>query len=354
MPSQKIYCEVEFLKRFIESFPNQISLNEEFINKQKMWIQFFEFLVQSEIYLDSIERFRVCVHENDIYLKLWKRSIEHPDRLEFLNDNFPDTTDEDCYLEENHKLMTSVFFSISNQELCDKMSAEYGILMLNNDSILNSERYFDVVSETIEAGNKSLNNWKFLEKFQHSHNSLCIVDNYLLKDEDTIDLNLIPILNYLLPFTLKVPFHISIFTQKNRPLEQPLDFNKLKLVLNEKIKRLRPDNFQFTLGIFNSNSRDFHDRYIITNNLIIESGSGFDLIRKNKDTGIEESIHRTKVTCVYKNFNKNLKYFNNDKMIDIGKFTLKSLADKYFDRKLSYLLNDKYKSFENRLLEANL
>ena len=85
-----------------------------------------------------------------------------------LMDLFPDITDEDCYLEENHKLMTSVFFSISNQELCDKMSAEYGILMLNNDSILNSERYFDVVSETIEAGNKSLNNWKFLEKFQHS------------------------------------------------------------------------------------------------------------------------------------------------------------------------------------------
>ena len=111
-------------------------------------------------------------------------------------------------------------------------------------------------------------------------NSLIITDRYLLYDrnESAIETNLKPIFEAFLPQTIdkEIFCTICIFAEYNTENCCPID-DKLKK-LESLIKTLRP-NLNFKLNVFHS---WLHDRSILTNNVILTSGAGFDVIGPNE------------------------------------------------------------------------
>lgn len=108
-------------------------------------------------------------------------------------------------------------------------------------------------------------------------NSLIIIDNYILSKTDLINENLTDILDTLIPSHLssKIDFHITFFTSS---LNNAKD--KLQSV-TDMLKALRPE-INFSLSIIKSSSDNFHDRNIISNNILISCGGGFDLFKLGK------------------------------------------------------------------------
>ena len=74
-------------------------------------------------------------------------------------------------------------------------------------------------------------------------------------------------------------------------------------LIKKSLKNLRPKmNFKLTIHQLRS---EFHDRTIITNYLLLDSGSGFDLFSKSK------AIHQTSITGYYPFLTSNIN-------IDVG------------------------------------
>ena len=114
---------------------------------------------------------------------------------------------------------------------------------------------------------------------------MAIVDNYVLKSESIIKENLLPIFDKLLPHNLKIPFHISVFAENEFHNKEYYE------LIKKLIEKIRPDlTFNLTLHQLHN---EFHDRSIITNYLLLDSGSGFDLFIKNK------ASHQTSITGYY-------------------------------------------------------
>jgi hypothetical protein len=109
-------------------------------------------------------------------------------------------------------------------------------------------------------------------------NALLIVDNYIFKGDEKS--NLYKILDIILPKSLKVDFHLTVFYIESRPGSEDN--------LKNAIKRIRPNLnvvFEFiktTKDVNNGFKTDFHDRAILTNNLWIDSGAGFNLLRRDR------------------------------------------------------------------------
>ena len=134
-----------------------------------------------------------------------------------------------------------------------------------------------------------------LSKTNHKCNALAIIDRYLLKSNNSIKYNLIPILDIYLPEQISVTFNISIFTDCLLGDAKTLYDN-----VHREISKLRP-NLKFTFGLFNMNSK-LHDREIITNYMHITSGSGFDLIDLDKTGEYLRFIHQTSITACRRRF----------------------------------------------------
>ena len=127
-------------------------------------------------------------------------------------------------------------------------------------------------------------------------NSMLIIDNYLLCDDadvdyqKKIDYNLKPIFQNLLPSRLADGeiYDISIFVGARSETKNLYDaqYN----YLHATIQRLRKD-LNFSLNIFIGKQDKFHDRSIVTNNVLINSGHGFGILRKNGETNTPTSVN---------------------------------------------------------------
>jgi len=287
MERQKVYCEIDFYKRFVGSFPQEVIPSEEGIKKHKIWIDFYSYLYKSDISFDiDVQQYKSFA-ENDEYFKLlWKKSANGECSLEFLDSSFPKLNEMDKNINsEGSNYLKSVFLSCEPKEICESIENDYGLKVINIDNIFNEGEMFNVHIVTIERGNKTHTDWSFIERFKYHCNSIAIVDNYLLKEEKTIKENLFVILDKLLPDSIKIPFHISIFAKND------INNSERHILINNWIKAHKPNlNFKLTLHQLRN---EFHDRSVVTNYFIIDSESGFDLFKDKK------AIHQTKVIGYY-------------------------------------------------------
>lgn len=110
-------------------------------------------------------------------------------------------------------------------------------------------------------------------------NSIVIVDRYILKDENTIKRNLIPVLKKM---KSNVPaIHLSILSQFT------YNDDRRHLTINEALDKIKNDlagSGNWKIEILNT-EQELHDRVIITNHSYITIGGGFDC-RILKDTQI--------------------------------------------------------------------
>lgn len=286
MERQNVYCEIEFYKLFIDAYPKEVIPTEEGIKKSKRWINIHSYLFKSDLILNtnSIE-FKALTESNEYFWTLWKRSTSGECGLEFDDKGFPFFEKFDEFISIDNLHFSSVYLTCNSSECCQTIKSFYGVKVIPFENVFKSDKFFDIQIESIEKGDKSHKNWDFLEIYSHPCNALAIVDNYILKSEMIITENLLPILDRLLPKKLEIPFHISIFAKN--------DFNNKKYheEISNLITRIKPElSFKLTI---HKMQNEFHDRSIITNYLLIDSGSGFDLFSKNR------AIHQTRITGYY-------------------------------------------------------
>lgn len=358
MERQTVYCEIEFYKRFLDSFPKQVLPSEDSLNRAKQWIDFSAFLFKSAIYIDiNAEEFRKLSEQNEYYTFLWKKSVNGECFLEFQDSGFPYVRGIQTTGTKNNEILNAVFLTTESVEECQKLEKKFGIRVISDKNLFQNENLFITHIETINSGNNSHTNWDFLEVFSHPCNSIAIVDNYLLRNEAVIKENLIPILQKLIPPDLSIPFNLSIFTLKRfREGDKDvfIDFGQISKFILEELRKTRSEQFKINIGIFNSNSRDYHDRVIITNYMIIDSGSGFDLFKKYEmvdGSEKEVAIHQTKIIGYYPHFASNLDIKSKDQFVNIYSFHFNNMKSDYFKTKEWFANSQKPFHMVNRLFE---
>ena len=329
---QKIYCEIEFYKQFVNSFPKSVYPNDQSITKTKCWIELYSYFSKNKMFFDISEKELIELSEQNEYFKfLIKQWGEN--KIETYKLNFPDLEKfEDC-ISINQDSLESVYLSCKSDELCKKVEDSFGIKVISIDKIFDESNFFNVHIETVEKGDKSHTNWDFLHIFSHPCNSLAIVDNYILKDTNVIDENLIPVLDKVLPSNLKIPFHLSVFAKNDFHNKERYE------LIKETLDKLRP-NLSFRISVFQLRS-EFHDRTLITNYLILDSGSGFDLFSNKK------AKHQTKITGYYPFSASNIN-FNARFSYQVLRKSMKEVYDKGVSNEK---FQDVWGEKENRLFE---
>jgi len=195
-----IYCEYLFIK----SLP------------QDQLDDFYRFCNESVIVFDmTLEQFFQECNANTIFKYIMKRQQAGGCNLKF--DYHAETFDNDCKNANVNSFNPVVLIYQSNKQRkmenrCRQITRQYGILAADQNDFARKCDLGGDYGFAIKIYTK--NSWKrLLENVVFYGNSLIIVDNYLLKDSDTFDLNLISILKLILPETLETTFYISFFTQ---------------------------------------------------------------------------------------------------------------------------------------------
>ena len=138
--------------------------------------------------------------------------------------------------------------------------------------------------------------WEVLKNFKSIRfNSISISDNYILSDktQQKMDENVFPLLKNVF-FDKENKIKISFFTKELNPISK--NDKHIKEKAKKRYNKLNSAfaNFDTTFSIILtdlSSGFDFHDRIIMTNFSILESGKGFNLIPFKKSNS--QIISRT-------------------------------------------------------------
>jgi hypothetical protein len=236
--------------------------NDDISDERKQWEQLDCMFLNSELYLDiSKEEYYEKKKTSDSLKRIIKM---YPKGTSVKLGAFPDTFDDHFF----QKINPHSIFLLSDEKECKKYKNKYGMFFISTTEIFQSRitKSKDVqISKTKQQHQK----WgEILHDFKHPCNSMIIADNYILKgNNNKIEENLLPILRALLPDMLtKKIFHLTIITEIDSGIKEKYDS------LNAKLKKLR--EYKVSLKII-GNSKDIHDRDVITNDLRINSGAGF-------------------------------------------------------------------------------
>lgn len=173
-----------------------------------------------------------------------------------------------------------------SEEEATKLTKDYGVMVLSNKSI--NDDIFQLDFKRIfqkQSSSNTDNNSGWTDIFDNVKlpplNSLVITDNFLLKKDSQIYLfNLKQLLNCILPQSLSIPFHISIFSRMGENIKDAeLFVGKLKSYLNT----IRKYDFQVEI-VYNET---IHPRRIISNYFQIESDIGFNIFKSKEYKNIE-------------------------------------------------------------------
>jgi hypothetical protein len=283
---KQVYCEFEFLKKYRDSSSAFNILTDE--NAVQMWLNVGKFIRKSQIMIDiKDEQFAQQLQTLPEKLNIAKKYVQ--------GECVCSDTHGFEYVENVNKSTnrTRITYLIDKSAgICRNYALKFGIVTLS-PSYWSSEKEAEANSYLFRDCGRAVEEGKYLKwadilRNQHNLsncNSMVIIDNYILKSLN----NLEEILNALLPrqipgVTREDKFYLTIITAKDK--SNTRNDENIYSQLVEKIKRIRP-NLDFELDLFveqNTSSNTFHDRYILTNNVIIKSGGGFDLIKNGKAT----------------------------------------------------------------------
>ena len=198
---------------------------------------------------------------------------------------------------ENPMSLNSIYLVDKERETCSMMMMKFGILVISVENIVDLLKYTNDNGAAI--ANKEKSDWyKVLKNKLPVCNSLIIVDNYILKDTNSFELNLERILDSCLPHCLKdgVKFHLTIVSPLKNNENMGGRYTSVKKILkhNQKLQ-----NLGIELTVFKCEDV-FHDRTIISNNFMISCGAGFDLF---KNSG---AMHSTTIGILCPFFNNSI------------------------------------------------
>lgn len=180
-------------------------------------------------------------------------------------------------LSQQEHFLNAMFLTSSPKDICQKAMDNFGVIVICAENINDFRPLLYGKGTAIRK--HEMKKWSSCLASEQTVpcNSLIIVDNYILSKSDLIKENLTDILDTLIPLHLssKIDFHITIFTSSL------INANDKLQNVTEMLKMLRPE-IKFSVTIIKSSSDNFHDRNIISNNILVSCGGGFDLFKRGK------------------------------------------------------------------------
>ncbi len=193
----------------------------------------------------------------------------------------------------NSEDLSATYMINKEDKECLEIEKDYGILALNAKTVSNRRYLFKGDGFSMDKRKRYLQRYlTFKEKLYHPCNSLIIIDPYLLikreKDKDDniiypgIANNLESLLDAILPYNLKIDFHLTIISSLGKTEEVKRVYEKIK----KSIRRIRRD-LNVKLGLFYTGTgyyheiESFHSRHILSNTYAVDSEDGLDLFNEN-------------------------------------------------------------------------
>ena len=188
----------------------------------------------------------------------------------------------------------AVYLLDEDIQICEKFSKKLGVLCLNSDMI--KEQRFVRGNAVMYEKDEAYDEFEKCKSLLSSPcNSMILIDPYIVFNKLSIDKNLIPLLDKVLPPEPKklddqnTAFHLSILSQTNEcfmgKYKDKLRYKEIYEYIHKEIKKIRPKmKILFSLYHINTTGNgdgDFHSRHILTNCLLVNSEDGFDIF-KNK------------------------------------------------------------------------
>jgi len=297
-----IYCEFGFLEKFCDACPQTIGVPHANV---KMWSEYLDLLCGStDIVITDInendyrERCDESVVTGQILLMILQSHYDGKKNLKYLPN---ESKSMEMYEQKGKgkdyfKLREqTVFLMNRNKEECKKKEEDYGLLFISMDNYYEFSLLF---SPDIQEINRDSIFWQCAKHYRHPCNTVILVDNFILKnDNEIIKKNLTSLFTSLLPFQLnEIPLKIHIFTRRyedrTRRESENNQKNKQKSeIIQQCIKSLnRPYSESIETKIIFINEYSDHDRYLLTNYALFYSGYGFVLTDDQRQKGTSLSF----------------------------------------------------------------
>jgi|GEM_PF-1790877 len=287
--NRSVYCTFDFLRK-------TGLIDKEIQTYQQFFIQ--EFLLKSELLFNKDDKAKINELankltsntqnlENSFIYQLMVKDLEGSNSISVAK-WFPDITSQQ-YQDVDETHLNSIFLIDKDASQCVEASEKYGTITFNNELLK-----FDYLNKNKgKAISSKVTDWSWLNSIDKGRypsldvgNAMIIIDPFLLQDvtnygfDKKIENNLYPIFKQLLPAKLnkKITYQFDIYVRKdsnwiNDDWKERYDF------ICDSIKYCCP-NLKFDVAIYDT--KEFHDRIIITNNVSIICGYGFDIISQHK------------------------------------------------------------------------
>ena len=293
------YCEVGFLTEFINSHPTVLEPNDEIIRLMGNWISMYQFICKADVVLDiSSAEFSKLKEESEWMRMFWKKSSNGECKIEFVGKSKFPYVNKLSYDKCSIRELNAVYLTIQPDNICTRLSTELGVVVLNNNLVKDCAHLFR--DNGTEFPSDKAKDWDFLKHLNKVFpsinicNSMIIVDNYLFSDDvknednEKVKYNLLPILKILLPNSLAEGeiFEIAVFTGEDKERSFEIQLNYFRSF----ITKIRP-NLEVKICFYGKTQKEFHDRAILTNNVWMSSGHGFDIFGRSKDVGKPTTIN---------------------------------------------------------------
>ena len=281
-----VYCEFEFLKKFRSSNGRISPLHAT--DALWVWIGMSKFIQKSHLMLDvNAQTFKKSIRNNDAISYLWKRATEGVCKMSFVNEHKKEFFENLIITREG---LDKIYLLAKHNSICKNWAKKVGTIVLSptcwqsNEEAKKYAYLFKDCGISINEGDKI--DWGDILKEEYNLsdcNSMIIIDNYILQDVN----NLKRVIEQFLPkpmegFKREHEFYVTVITGKAKNNPNRNDKHIYEQLV-EDIKQSHPD-LNCHIDLFVEQfimSHTFHDRHILTNNVFITIGGGFDSFDKH-------------------------------------------------------------------------
>lgn len=293
-----VFCEIAFLEKHRDATPVRYS------DAENIHRNVYYFLAQNaNLKLDVANKAKLSahckkmegaeqnMHTSDLIFRLAKQHTQGEAKSIFSDEHQMKFVENPVGNEAERVKYT--YLLNKDEAVCESYREDYGVVVLSpdcwkDDAQAQKHQYlFGDCGQSLKRGDEV--GWPDIFKAEHNLsqcNAMVIIDNYIFSKGF---FNIQGILYALLPGTkeeclLKDIFHLTIITSS---VVNSIEHTYNKIL--EIIKKIRP-NLKIKFDIFINKTSPYqakenHDRYILTNNVIITSGYGFGLLYRDKEDG---------------------------------------------------------------------
>lgn len=268
------YCKIDYLKSLTAN--NRIDyMDENYTVVAQSKLNLLDFLLTGAVVKTDLSPDEIAHQFDNPFIK----SLMKSGRLISAKNQF-DSFKNDInlgFINAKIDLSTIFLFDGISIEQSTQLEEFHGYHFIGDQNTLSN--LFELKIQSFQRN--QITNWQFAKSFLKPHNAIVIVDPYLFKVA-TLS-SILNIIKSVASSKLKGEYFISLIgSNKRRGLNDDDAFIKKQIEkLKAEIQNSLP-GVKLKLEYHFCNNEDFHDRYIITNNICIFSGYGFDIIKNDK------------------------------------------------------------------------